>query len=136
MSKSVTITLGGQKYEVAEAPMRKNAAWRANLNQLLTEVGGLMEAAGTVELNSVADLIGVVRQIQDVILAAPDRLTAMLFDYSPVLAADRTRIEADVYESELIGAFVEVLKLAYPFGDLLRLANGLAPKASASTSTN
>jgi len=136
MSKSVTITLGGQKYEVAEAPMRKNAAWRANLNQLLTEVGGLMEAAGTVELNSVADLIGVVRQIQDVILAAPDRLTAMLFDYSPVLAADRTRIEADVYESELIGAFVEVLKLAYPFGDLLRLANGLAPKASASTSTS
>ena len=136
MSKSVTITLGGQKYEVAEAPMRKNAAWRANLNQLLTEVGGLMEAAGTVELNSVADLIGVVRQIQDVILAAPDRLTAMLFDYSPVLAADRTRIEADVYESELIGAFVEVLKLAYPFGDLLRLANGLTPKTSASTSTN
>jgi hypothetical protein len=136
MSKSVTITLGGQKYEVAEAPMRKNAAWRANLNQLLTEVGGLMEAAGTVELNSVADLIGVVRQIQDVILAAPDRLTAMLFDYSPVLAADRTRIEADVYESELIGAFVEVLKLAYPFGDLLRLANGLTPKTSASTSTS
>lgn len=136
MSKSVTIALGGKQYEIAEAPMRKNAAWRADLAALLVDLGGLMESASTVELNSVADLIGVVRQIQDVILAAPDRLTAMLFDYSPVLAADRARIEAEVYESELIGAFVEVLKLAYPFGDLLRLANGLTPTFNASTSTS
>lgn len=136
MRKTVNVLLGGVVYEIAEAPLRKNAAWRASLTQLLTDVGGLMEAARTVELNSVGDLIGVVRQIQDVILAAPDRLTAMLFDYSPVLAADRERIEAEVYESELIGAFVEVLKLAYPFGDLLSLANGLAPKASTSTLTS
>jgi hypothetical protein len=136
MSKSVTITLGGKSYEIAEAPMRKNAAWRAGLSALLVDLGELMESASTVELNSVADLIGVVRQIQDVILAAPDRLTAMLFDYSPVLAADRARIEADVYESELIGAFVEVLKLAYPFGDLLTLANGWTPTFNASTSTS
>lgn len=133
MSKSVTITLGGKAYEIAEAPMRKNAAWRAQLSGLLTDVGGLMASANEVQLNSVADLLTVVRQIQDVLLAAPDRLTAMLFDYAPVLAADRARIEAEVYESELIAAFVEVLKLAYPFGDLLNLANGLAPKASGST---
>jgi hypothetical protein len=74
--------------------------------------------------------------VQDVILAAPDRITAMLFDYSPVLAADRARIEAEVYESELIAAFVEVLKLAYPFGELLSLANGFTPTVSRSTSTS
>lgn len=136
MSKTVTITLGGKAYEIAEAPMRKNAAWRAQLSGLLTDVGGLMAAANEVQLNSVADLLTVVRQIQDVLLAAPDRLTAMLFDYAPVLAADRARIEAEVFESELIAAFVEVLKLAYPFGELLTLANGLTPKASGSTSTN
>lgn len=136
MSKSVTITLGGKQYEIAEAPMRKNAAWRAGLSALLTDVGGLMESATSLELNNVGDLLAVVRQIQEVLLAAPDRLTAMLFEYAPVLAADRTRIEAEVYESELIAAFVEVLKLAYPFGELLTLANGLAPKANGSTSTN
>jgi hypothetical protein len=129
MSKSVTITLGGKTYEVAEAPMRKNAAWRASLSALLTDVGGLMASAETIELNNVSDLLAVVRQIQDVLLSAPDRVTAMLFDYSPVLAADRQRIEAEVYESEMIAAFVEVLKLAYPFGELLNLASGLAPKA-------
>jgi hypothetical protein len=136
MSKHVTITLGGKQYEIAEAPMRKNAQWRANLNALLTDVGGLMESATTVELNNVGDLLSVVRQVQDVILAAPDRITAMLFDYSPVLAADRARIEAEVYESELIAAFVEVLKLAYPFGELLSLANGFTPTVSRSTSTS
>ena len=134
--KSVAITLGGQEYTVQEAPLRKNAAWRAGLTALLADVGGLMESASTVELNSVADLLGVVRQIQDVLLAAPDRLTAMLFDYSPALAADRERIEAEVYESELLGAFVEVLKLAYPFGDLMQMASGLAPKNAGSTLRN
>jgi hypothetical protein len=134
--KTVTITLGGKQYEISEAPLRKNAAWRSSFTRLLTDVGGLMESASNVELNNVGDLIGVVRQIQDVLLAAPDRLTAMLFDYSPVLAADRARIEAEVYESELIGAFMEVLKLAYPFGDLLVLATGLTPKTGESTLRN
>lgn len=134
--KTVTITLGGKQYEIFEAPLRKNAAWRASFTQLLKDVGGLIESASNVELNNVGDLIKVVHQIQDVLLAAPDRLTAMLFDYSPVLAADRARIEAEVYESELISAFLEVLKLAYPFGDLLTLASGLAPKPSESTLKN
>ena len=136
MSKTVTITLGGKTYEISEAPLRKNAQWRAGLNAMLSEVGGLMESATSLELNNVGDLLDVVRQIQNVLLAAPDRLTAMLFDYAPVLAADRERIEAEVYESELIAAFVEVLKLAYPFGSLINLATGLAAKASAQTSTS
>jgi hypothetical protein len=134
MSKKVTVTLGGKSYEIAEAPMRKNAAWRASLAALLVDLGGLMESASTVELNNVGDLLSVVRQIQDVILAAPDRLTAMLFDYSPVLAADRARIEAEAYESELLTAFREVLSLAFPFGDLIRLANGWTPSSSNSIS--
>lgn len=133
--KQIEITLGGKAYQVAELPLRKNAAWRQQVGALVGEVAGLVEAT-QIDLNSTADLIGVVNQVRSVLVQAPDQLTALLFDYSPVLAADRERIEAEVYESELLSAFVEVLKLAFPFGEILSWASGLAPTASAPTSTS
>lgn len=133
--KSVEISLGGQAYTVTELPMRKNAAWRQKVGQLVGTVAGLVEAT-QIDLNNTADLIGVVNQVRDVLITAPEELTALLFDYSPALAADRERIEAEVYESELLAAFVEVLKLAFPFGEILSWANGLAPAASGRTSTS
>jgi hypothetical protein len=133
--KTTTITLGGQTYTVAELPLRQNAAWRQRLSALVASVTDLVGAL-QIDLANTGDLVSVVNQVRDVLLEAPDQVAALLFDYAPELAADRVRIENEVYESELLTAFVEVLKLAYPFGDLLRLANGLAPKASASTSTS
>lgn len=133
--KQIEIVLGGKAYTVAELPLRKNAAWRQQVGALVGEVAGLVEAT-QIDLNSTADLIGVVNQVRNVLVAAPDQLTALLFDYSPTLAADRERIEAEVYESELLSAFVEVLKLAFPFGEILSWASGLAPTVSAPTSTS
>lgn len=57
-----------------------------------------MAAAKAVQLNSVADLLTVVRQIQDVLLGGAGPVDGDLLDYAPVLAADRARIEAEVYE--------------------------------------
>lgn len=133
--KQIEITLGGKTYTVAELPLRKNAAWRQKVGALVGEVAGLVEAT-QIDLNSTADLIGVVNQVRNVLVQAPDQLTALLFDYSPVLAADRERIEAEVYESELLSAFVEVLKLAFPFGEILSWASGLAPTTSGRISTS
>jgi hypothetical protein len=40
----------------------------------------------------------------------------LLYEYSPALCADKERIEAESYDSEIVQAFMEVLKLAFPFG--------------------
>jgi hypothetical protein len=133
--KTATITLGGQTYTVAELPLRQNAAWRQRLSALVASVTDLVGAL-QIDLANTGDLVSVVNQVRDVLLEAPDQVAALLFDYAPELAADRVRIENEVYESELLTAFVEVLKLAYPFGSLLSLANGLTPKGAATTSTN
>ena len=133
--KTIQITLGGQQYTVQELPLRKNAAWRQKLTTLISGVTDLVGAT-QIALNNTSDLIVVVNQVRDVLLAAPDQVAGLFFEYAPELAADRERIENEVYESELLSAFVEVLKLAYPFGQLLNLASGLTPTASAPTSKN
>lgn len=133
--KTVQITLGGKTYTVTELPLRKNAEWRQQLSWLVASVTDLV-GASQIDLHNTGDLIGVINQVRDVLMTAPEQVTELLFSYAPEVAADRARIEAEVYESELLSAFVEVLKLAFPFGQLLSLASGLTPRASAPTSTS
>lgn len=133
--KQETITLGGKEYQINELPRRANAQWRQQFQVLIASVTNLVEAS-QVDITNTADLVGVVGQVRDVLMQAPDQLIELLFAYSPALAADRERIEADVYESEILGVFIEVLKLAFPFGEILSWASGLAPAASATTSTS
>lgn len=133
--KTVQITLGGKAYTVTELPLRKNAEWRQQLSWLVASVTDLV-GASQIDLHNTGDLIGVINQVRDVLMTAPEQVTELLFSYAPEVAADRARIEAEVYESELLSAFVEVLKLAFPFGQLLSLASGLTPRASAPTSTS
>ena len=133
--KSETISLGGKAYEIHELPRRANAQWRQQFQVLIASVTNLVEAS-QVDISNSADLVAVVGQVRDVLMQAPDQLIELLFAYSPALAADRERIEAEVYESEILSVFVEVLKLAFPFGEILSWASGLASAASATTSTS
>jgi hypothetical protein len=133
--KSETISLGGKHYEINELPRRANAQWRQQFQVLIASVTNLVEAS-QVDITNTTDLVAVVGQVRDVLMQAPDQLIELLFAYSPALAADRERIEAEVYESEILSVFVEVLKLAFPFGEILSWASGLASAASATTSTS
>ena len=133
--KSEMISLGGKAYEIHELPRRANAQWRQQFQVLIASVTNLVEAS-QVDITNTTDLVAVVGQVRDVLMQAPDQLIELLFAYSPALAADRERIEAEVYESEILSVFVEVLKLAFPFGEILSWASGLASAASATTSTS
>jgi hypothetical protein len=61
-----------------------------------------------------------------------DEIIDMVFDYSPELAADREWIEENATSSEAVSAFVEVLKLSYPFLEILALLRG--PKGQPTSS--
>ena len=48
-----------------------------------------------------------------------DILLDLLCEFVPAIAADRARIEAEAFDDEVVKAFVAVLGLVYPFGDML-----------------
>ena len=67
------------------------------------------------------------------IFEAVDLMREKLFEYSPELAADRERIETEGYDSEIMAAFIEVLKLAFPFGQVIGLVSAAIEKAGQQT---
>ena len=134
--KSTKVNLAGRTYTIESLKFKAERAWRkkydapiGNLISAISNVkelsgkeydkaGDLMKEVGTVLLAHANDLI-------KALLDSPDILFDAICDYSPALAADRTFIEENAYQDEIARAFVEVLKIAYPFGSLLGIATSL-----------
>jgi hypothetical protein len=116
MPKSTTIVLAEQEYTVTELPSRKNAEWRVQVDVALGDVSSLLGQG--VRLTNLQEAVDGARAL---LLGGAGTILGLIFDYAPEVEADRERIEAEVYDSEVVAAFLEVATLAYPFGSLLRL---------------
>lgn len=133
-----TITLGGQSYLLMELPARKNAAWRRLLEEKAQPLLGLIEQASAgVEITNSEDLMRLVQLALPTLLHAPEILFELITAYAPMISDD---LLDNAYDSEVVGAFLGVLSLAFPFGGLIQeltsLASGSAPTASRRTSMN
>ena len=116
MPKTTKVTLAEWEYTVTELPSRKNADWRVQVDEALGDVSSLVGQG--VRLTNLQDAVDGVRAL---LLGGAGTILGLMFDYAPEVAKDRDRIEAEVYDSEVVTAFLEVCTLAYPFGSLLRL---------------
>ena len=134
--RSVEITLGGVAYTVAELPVRKNSAWRKQLNEPFGELVDLIQRAPQTELTNAKDISELLRSLSGLLLGSIDLIADLLFAYSPGLAAQREYIEAKAYESELMDVFASVLTLAIPFGSLASRVTGVIQQMQAPTSPN
>lgn len=119
--RSATVTLGGVQYTINELPSRRAAQWRQSMQERLGNISTLIEAAPETDISSGAALANLVRNVGNTLIGSTDTIVTLLFEYAPALAMDRERIEQECYDSELMSAFVEIVKLAYPFGQLANL---------------
>lgn len=126
--RTVEITLSGQKHTIHEIPSRRAAAWRNRVQEQLGDVAKLIETAPETDISDSAALASLVRSVGSMVVGSTDIIIELLFEYAPMLRES----DEDFYDSELIEAFVEVIKLAYPFGQLAslvaRFGNGAATK--------
>lgn len=113
--------------------MRSNKEWRESLTEPVNKIVALLQNYKDIEINSGADIVGMVVVVKDVLFGGMDMLLDALFAYSPTLQADRERIEQEAYDDEAIAALGVVLGLAYPLDRLLTVWSG---PAVMQTSTN
>ena len=126
--RSATVTLGGVQHTISELPSRRAAAWRKQVQEKLGDVAKLVESAPETDISNSAALAGLVRNVGSLVVGSTDIVIELLYEYAPALRES----DEDFYDSELIAAFVEVVKLAYPFGQLAgllaRFGSGVASR--------
>ena len=115
--RSTTITLSGKQHTINELPSRRAAAWRKQVQEKLGDVAKLVESAPDTDISNSAALATLVRNVGSLVVGSTDIVVELLFEYAPALRES----DEDFYDSELLAAFVEVVKLAYPVGQLANL---------------
>ena len=124
--KSVNITIAGKDYVIRELPIRKSVEWRKKVAAEWSDLANALTSAGGVSLNDISSVATAVQELSARAFGSSEIIADLLCAFSPGLAADRDRIEAEGFESEIVDAFVEVVSLAFPFSGKLRgLMKGL-----------
>ena len=116
--KTAKLTLGGVEYEIQERRARDNAAWRKKLLGPFGDIAKTLNGLSSQELSG-ESISRVITTFQDMVVGSVDIVTDLVIDYSPVLQTEKKTILTTAYDSEIVEAFGEVLKLAYPFGPLV-----------------
>jgi len=131
--RTVTVMLGRKSYEVQALSIRAAREWREQFQQpfqaMATALNGIENIALT-NGRSISELLNV---LQATLLRSPDTILSMLYAYSPVILADKERIESEAFDDEVITAMIEVLKLAYPFGSILKVIPGPVSKPTSTS---
>lgn len=132
--QTIKIMLGGAEYEIAQLPIRQAREWRQKFSEPLEQVIGAVQGGaeaiqrafdGNSSVNA-GDLVGALGQtllgsVGRALLGSMDLVLDMVYSYAPNLLAHKDAIEESAYDDEIMLAFVEVLKLAYPFGQILAI---------------
>jgi hypothetical protein len=133
-TRSTTVTLGGKEFTVYAANMRHSRQWRQQFQEPVSAIMGILQNAHNINLESVADIAGLLNQAGTLLVGSVDFLIDAMFAYSPELQAHYDWILDHADDEEAIAALWEVLKLAYPFGNLVSLLDGQASSGTSSSS--
>lgn len=132
--RTTTVTLAGREYTVQALPIRKSREWRAQFEGLVGQALSAVQALSSMALQEFDNPKELITQfggflsanatgLGKALFGGLDLIADALFAYSPELAKDRKRIESEADDEELLRAFMEVAKLAFPFGALMATAS-------------
>ena len=119
--ETVKVKLAGQEYVVEPLTFKLSKEWRESLGKPIIDLVNVLANADKFQLDNLADLVELVNLAKGILINSPDLVLDGLCAYSPILANDREIIEEKAYDWEIFDALLEVLKLAYPFGRLVKM---------------
>lgn len=121
--RKVKVEIGGKTYEVAEMGHKDNEGWRQEVLTLFGPVLSVLEGE-SFELSG-PGVQGIISSATALVFRSVGLCLDLMGKYSPHIKADRERIEAEGFDSEITDAFLEVMGLAFPFFRLASSIQGL-----------
>ncbi len=115
--RSVTVTLADKDYTIVELKARLNEGYRKKVKARLEPLIAMIQNGPNtaISMQNVGQLFG---QVQEFLFGSVESIRELVADYSPEIKADIDRITEEAFDSEMIDVFLEVMKLAFPFGHL------------------
>ena len=105
LQEPVTVTLGGQKYEIKPLVIREASPWRRKFVSLFTDLSSLSSVTSD-NPEKFQDAMN------EILLVKPDKITDLFFEYTKL---NRDEIESKATTVEMVNAFQEVFALEAPF---------------------
>jgi hypothetical protein len=137
---STKVKLAGQEYDIQSLPIMQARAWRQELRAPINVIATLINNIDLNDLTNVQNVEGLVVMVKDALMTVVDSVDIfidLLFAFSPVLAADRERIEANATDEEALAALMQIVKVAYPLGAFATfLTSGTSGQKGRTTSRN
>jgi len=128
--------MAGREYELKPLPIRRAREVRQRFANPVGKVIGALKSAPKTDLSDVNAMGELLDAVKLALVDSIDTCLELVFDFSEEMRADRERIETEAYDEEALAALVEVLKLLYPFGGLLKRLTGLAALATSMSSVS
>lgn len=118
---SVQIVLGERTHMVTPLKSRKAELWRNKVDMPVEQIQTLLANVDNIDLSDPASLSVLLSMVSQYVIGSPTLINNLVIEYAQL--SDEIKDEA--YDHEFVVAFVEILKLAYPFGPLLTMFPGL-----------
>jgi hypothetical protein len=138
--RTITVSLAGREYSIQQLPIKANRAWREKFEDPIEKLVSSFRDALQLSSKEFPDGKGLLlavggfltthlEDVTQILVGSIDLVEEAVFEYAPQIAADRELIEEKAFDDELIAAFMKVVQLAYPFGQLMGLAANLGQVA-------
>ena len=132
--QTTIVTLAGKEYQLRPLSIRRSREVR---NKMIGPLGAavrtIREIPGT-NLSDFAAISGLLESIQYILADSLDLCLGVIYDFSPEIAQDREAIEDKACDEEALMVFLEVVKMLYPFGNLIKSLNGLTQRETSTRS--
>lgn len=113
--RTAKIVLDGKEFAIRELRHRPNREWRKQLEGELNKFSDALAGGAEIEVTDLRAISSLVRAITGLLTTSVDTMCTLIVAYEPAL---QEAVE-NGYDSEIATAFLEVLKLAYPFGNVV-----------------
>jgi hypothetical protein len=140
MANEAIIVLGDEdeqrEYTVGLPAYGVTRAWRGRFDQEVTPIlGALLDLRGfdfdkIRELKSIPELLAVISSVAPTLIKSVDKLYDLLMLWSPELRADQEWIELHAHDPQIVEAFLQVARMAYPLETLTSMFGRPSPGTS------
>lgn len=120
--RTATIMLDGKEHEIKEMRHRQNKEWRKVLEGHIETLASAVEEGMEGDISDATKVAQLIRVGIRFVIRSTDLMCELVVEYLPNLAE---QLE-NGYDSEIADAFVEVVKLAYPFSKVFNILKQLS----------